>query len=363
MPTKKIFLAKSVARNRRRKPVKKAGLTMKEKSQVKAIAKKTVQTVAEKKFTDSTQYQDQPFVSGRVGGPIAVMGYSTTEDTQNEDTPINFGDELVNEGLCLKPFFTRPRAGVGSAVDTEQYAIVGKEIKPVSCHTRMRFVRKYTVLDNGQDPIPESPNPGQADGGGAPPIVINSLAENLPIQFRMVRVSPKGTAGTLLTINPNVDLFLDKYSNPISVSSGDFNENEVDFLKVNTRKYTVHEDKRWSLRNPLTLQYTFQRINNSNNGHYIPQISNTNANCEKNVNMYHQLTARKGGTVRYNTMDDGDESGNITQNPTTGMKREYVFIMAYYKGATELVGPGTGALNPRNEIKWNLYNSTQFTDV
>lgn len=360
MPAKKIYLAKSVARNRRRKPTKKGGLTMKEKTQVKAIAKKTVQTVAEKKFTDSKQYQDQYFNSGRTGGPIAVMGYSTTEDTQNENTPILFGDALVNEGLCLKPFFTRDRPGTSDAL-TEQYAIVGKEMKPVSCHTRMRFVRKYTVLDNAQDPFPTVNEPGT--DGGAPPIVLTALAENLPVQFRMVRVSPKGTAGTLLIINPNADLFLDKYGNPISVSSGDFNENEVDFLKVNTRKYTVHEDKRWSLRNPLTLQYTFNRINNANSGHYIPQISNTNGNCEKNLNMYHQLTARKGGSVRYNEMDDGEESGNITKNPTTGMKREYVFIMAYYKGATELVGPGTGVLNPRNEIKWNLYNSTQFTDV
>ncbi len=83
----------------------------------------------------------------------------------------------------------------------------------------------------------------------------------------------------------------------------------------------------------------------------------------KNLNMYPPINRPKGGSVRYNEMDDGEESGNITKNPTTGMKREYVFIMAYYKGATELVGPGTGTINPRIEIKWNLYNSTQFTDV
>jgi len=124
------------------------------------------------------------------------------------------------------------------------------------------------------------------------------------------------------------------------------------------------------LQNPLTLQWTFSRINASNDGFYIPQISNTNSNCEKMINMNHQLTKTKGGSVHYNALENGtnlDASGNVipkTTNASSGNRREYVFCFAYYKGATDLVGGDLGnVINPLDQIKWNLYNSTTFTDI
>jgi hypothetical protein len=303
------------------------------------------------------------FTQGRVGEcPIACFGYSTTDNKTSSGAPILFGQRQVEQGHCLAPFFdyNRPDQVLG----TEAYAIVGKEIKPSTCHTRMRIVRRYAALDNAGEPVPVSPEPSFPSGEGAPPSVTRALAENLPIKFRMIRCTPKGAKGTTEEVVPNKTLFLDKYGNPISVGDPDFNENEVEFLSVNRRKWTVLEDKKFMLQNPLTLQWTFQRINASNTGFYTPQISNTNSNCEKVINMHHTLTSRKNGTVHYNTMNNGEGDEDRTTNATSGMRREYVFIMAYYKGATDLIGGDLiNEINPVNQIRLNLYNSTTFTDV
>merc|ERR1712032_90576 len=116
----------------------------------------------------------------------------------------------------------------------------------------------------------------------------------------------------------------------------------------------------------MGLQWTFQNLTNSNTGWYIPQITNENSNCEKMVNMHHQLTFRKHGKVHYNIINDS-AAATPTTNASSGMRREYVFVHAYYKGATSLYNgadsPPTQVINPVGQVSWDLYNSTTFTDV
>lgn len=350
--------------------IAKKGLNKTEKAQVSKIAKKAVTTVAEKKFMDSVQFNNVGFVSANAESPIAVMAYSTLRS----QTPLNhgavpemYGLKQVDEGLCLKPFYA-PRGDIDDR--TGQYHILGKKIIPKSCHTRMRFVRKYSVMNNNDVPLPLAGNPSEFETT-PPPALTQMLGRSLPIAFRLIRCIPKGPIGTSISVTPNIDLFNDKYGNPTGVGSADFGENEIRFLKVNTRKWQVLEEKHWTLQNPLTLQYTFSRVNGNNTGWYIPQITNENNNCEKLVNMHHQLTNRKNGNIHYNEINDA-LSGDPTVTGTSGMRREYVFVHAYYKGATDLyssdnppVPPGskTQVTNPVGEISWNLYNSTTFTDV
>lgn len=343
-----------------RRVIASKGLNKKEKSQVTALAKKAVVKVAEKKFMDSNQFSNVGFVSAHaLDSPIAVMAYSTTESKDDNGAVVMYGVKQIDAGQCLKPFYA-PRGSIDDT--TGQYAIIGKDCMPKSCHTRMRFVRKYSVLDNNSKPLPVNDDPSLA----SPPGLTQMLGKSLPIEFRLIRVIQKGAIGTTTLITPNQDLFNDKYGNPTGVGQADFGENEIRFLKVNTRKYTVLEDKRWTLQNPLTLQWTFERVNNSNTGWYVPQITNENKNCEKMVNMYHQLTARKNGKVHYNEINDALADAPTT-NPSSGMRREYVFVHAYYKGATDLYNtsgtPATQVINPVGQVSWNLYNSTTFTDV
>lgn len=341
------------------------GLNKKEKAQVTKLAKKAVTTVAEKKFMDSNQFSNVGFVSAHaLNSPIAVMGYSTTESKMDNNQVVLYGTKQIDAGQCLKPFYA-PRGDIDDR--TGQYHVIGKKVMPKTCHTRMRFVRKYSVMDNNGKPLPVAGDPSLS----SPPALTQMLGKSLPIGFRLIRCTPKGEMGTTTLLTPNDDLFNDKYGNPTGVGHADFGENEIRFLKVNTRKWTVIEDKSWTLQNPLTLQWTFQRVNNSNTGWYVPQITNENSNCEKIINMHHQLTSRKNGKIHYNEINDA-LAANPTTNGTSGMRREYVFVHAFYKGATDLYAddnpsapgePATQVTSPVGQVSWNLYNSTTFTDV
>lgn len=366
--TKIVYGKKRKYAIRGKRVIAKKGLNTKEKSQVTALAKKAVQKSAEKKFMDSVQFQNVGFVSANaMDSPIAVMGYSTTESRADNGAVVMYGTKQVDAGLCLRPFYDPGARGIDDL--TAQYHVIGKEVQPRTCHTRMRIVRKYSVMNNNDVPLPLAGNPSEFETT-PPPSLTQMLGQSLPIEFRMIRCTQKGAIGTTTLVTPNDDLFNDKYGNPTGVGSADFGENEIRFLKVNTRKWSVIEDKRWTLQNPLTLQYTFSRVNGNNTGWYIPQITNENKNCEKMLNMHHRLTNRKNGKVHYNEIND-ETSGDPTTNPSSGMRREYVFIHAYYKGATDLYAtdnppapgqPNTQVTNPVGQISWNLYNSTTFTD-
>lgn len=339
-------------RKNMRKP---KGLNSKERREVSKIAKSAVQTSAEKKFLNSEQYLNQSFNSANSVSPLAVLGYSTTDDLDQAGAVINYGGISIMEGLCLRPYYSSDTDEAKSA-----WAIVGKKILPRKCHTRMRIVRKYGVMNNDQNTIPVLPSPSVSP----PPLLQSGLAKNLPIQFRVIRVTPKIPAGTTATLNPEEDLFQSFNGSAIGVASPAFKEEEILFCRVNNRKYQTLSDSTFSLQNPLTIAYTFTKIANSNDGHYLAQISNTNNNCEKYLNFNHQLTDKKNKPLFYNDITDGSDGEDPTINSTVGQRREYVFIHAFYKGSTSLVGhEADRTLNPSDQLKMNLYNQTTFTDI
>ena len=326
------------ARATKRRPRASQGLNKKEKSQVTDIAKKAVQVVAEKKFMDSSQYSEQSLVSAHSTSPIAVAGYSTTEDVDAAGAAIVYGLGQLKEGLCLKPFMSEARADTQEEANLSRYAIIGKSIIPRKCHSRFRFRRTYSVLDNEGEPLPGDTSPFQL------PSTTGGLGHSLPVYMRVIRVTPKGQSGTTITHLPSYDLFQDKYGEPLGVSSFDsagdarFGTEELIFSKINTRKYTVLDDKRFTLQNPMTLSHTAMDSTAANHRVYLPMITNTNANCEKYLNMNHQLSRRKGGKIHYNEVTVQDPSNpaltTSVDNSTSGQRREMVFIHACFKGDT-----------------------------
>lgn len=346
----------------------KRGLTTKEKAQVKEIAKKSIQTVAEKKFMNSTQYVDMELEKAHTNSSIAVIGYSTTEDVNNSGAAVMYGQTQVKEGLCLQPFLEDHKDDTQERADLGRYSIVGKSVMPRTCHTRMRFQRRYSVLDNNGEPVPTESHPFTL------PATTGGLADSLPIYFRVLRVTMKGKGGTGVNHIPAQDLFLDKYGEPTGVNAVNlagnfiFTEEDLIFCKPNNRKYQVLDDKRFTLQNPLTLQWIPQIKNQGTptDVYYLPNITNTNGNCEKYVNFNHQLTARKNGKVHYNevTVQDAPNRPTTVTNASSGMRREYVFVHAIYKGAAMAGFPfNPTPVCPDQAIQWSLMNSTTFTDV
>jgi hypothetical protein len=182
----------------------------------------------------------------------------------------------------------------------------------------------------------------------------------------MIRVTPKNVAGTTTEHSPANDLFQDAYGEAIGVANANFQETEMLFYKINSRRYAVLDDKTFTVQNPLTLSYTFNRFNNSNEGNYVPQISNTNSNCEKYININHQLTERKHGKIYYNDIVTTNSDGitSPVTNGDVGMRREYTLFHAIYKGGQDLVGISADQeLNPSGELQIDLVNRTTFTDV
>ena len=362
-------MPKKVFKKNSRKPIVKKGLNTKEKAQVTALAKKAVQTVAEKKFMDSEQYDNQSLVPAHnSNSPIACIGYSTTEDVSESGAAVMYGTSQVKEGLCLQPFLATDREETQENADLGRYSIVGKSVMPRTCHSRWRFQRRYSVLDDEGEALAGDSHPFHL------PATTDGLGDSLPVYFRVLRVTLKGMSGSSVVHQPSVDLFLDKFGDPTGVSAQNlagaytFGSEELIFCKPNTRKYTVLEDKRFTLRNPLTLQWIPQLKNQNSPTDviYLPNITNTNGNCEKYINFNHQLTKRKNGKIHYNsvTVQDPDTPANtrVVSNATSGQRREYVFVNCFYQGA-EKSGFPLSPDNPSDAISWSLMNSTTFTDV
>ncbi len=273
------------------------------------IATNAVKKIAEKKYLDSNNELRSLNPTRPVGNDyISTLAFSTTTNESDDGTPLVYGGTQINEMLCLKPFKSN-----NASSDLAMFAPLGKKITPVSCKTRWRINREYARIDpatNSETTVPDFPA---------------SLAENCPVVCRLVRVTPKLQSGTDTVISPADDLFQDEYGRATGVDDGDFDQAEMLFYRVNTRRYSVIEDKQFVLRSPLTLQYTAS-FNSSDTAGYQAIVSNTNGNCEKYINTFDQLTARKGASVFYT-----DPTLNATKNATTGHKRSYYFITSHIR--------------------------------
>ena len=169
---------------------------------------------------------------------ISTIAFSTTTGESDDGTSISYGGTAVQEMLCLNPF-----KSTDADVDLRMFAPLGKSITPVSCKSRWRINRQFAKIDQALD-----------SAAGAPDFPVN-LAENCPVACRLVRVSPKLQSGTDTIISPADDLFQDEYGRATGVDDSGFDEAEMLFYRVNTRRYSVIEDKTFTLRPPLTLQY------------------------------------------------------------------------------------------------------------
>lgn len=309
------------------------------KAEIVKISKNAVKSIAEKKFMNVNNALTgiEPIqITGN--DYISTIAFSTTTGQSDDNTPLSYGGAPVNEMLCLNPF-----KSTDADVDLRMFAPLGKSVQPVSCKSRWRINRQFAQIDPTLDSsVPDFPK---------------NMAENCPVVCRLVRVSPKLQSGTDTIISPADDLFQDEYGRKFGVDDSTFNEKEMLFYKVNTRRYSVIEDKVFTLRPPLTLQYIPQ-WNVGEATHYTPVVANTNGNCEKYLTTYDQLTAKKNGTVFY-----ADPTLTAVKNATTGNKRSYYFYHFAYQGADAITGSGNDRIKGPTDIVIDLVNSTKFIDV
>ena len=312
------------------------------KADIVKISKNAVKSIAEKKYMDTNNALKGEVPTRPTGNDyISCIGYSTTTGDSDDGTPLLYGGTAVQEMLCLNPFKSN-----AADQDLRMFAPVGKQIQPVSCKSRWRINRQFARID---------PALQLTAGVDAFP---TEMAENCPVVCRLVRVSPKLESGTDTIISPADDLFLDEYGRATGVDNTLFDEAEMLFYKVNNRRYSVIEDKKFILRPPLTLQY--QSVSSSQTGGtaFTPLVSNTNGNCEKYLTTYDQLTAKKNGSVFYT-----DPTAAGTNNATTGNKRSYYFWHFAFQGADAITGDGADRAKGPIDVVLDLVNTTKFIDV
>ena len=234
------------------------------KTEVAKIAKASVKQIAEKKYMNSkTTFgdQDTTYVSPTrpVGNNyISAVGFSTTIGESDVGSAVTYGGQAIHDLMCLRPFLDNETDDTLKAFKPD-----GKFIQPVSCRTQWRINRDFARIDPTLDMTP--------------PEWPQSLAENCPVICRMIRCTANIPAGTATELDPDNDLFIDEYGRATGTAEANFDERETLFYKVNKRRWSVLEDKKFKILSPVTLQY--QTTINSVGAHYTPMISATNQNC------------------------------------------------------------------------------------
>lgn len=221
-------------KSRRKTPRK--GLTTKERTQTRAIARSVVSKMAETKYFDVAKYiGEEPFLtawkSGNTESEIAVLGFTTgfekaklnpSTDQAYKYGVNDAGNNINMNGLDLNSIYTGNEANPQERAQ----AIEGNTIRPSYAETNWLLVRSA----------------GETDG-------IADVSNGLNYKVRMIRAKPRARKGSYMDVNPREDLFLDQTNGEFGISSvlygttvQKFNAYEFNMAKANSRKYHILED-------------------------------------------------------------------------------------------------------------------------
>lgn len=364
MPVKRVRYQRTKKPGKfiKRTGAKAKGLTKKQRDQVAKIAKGSVTQVAEKKYMNSENIVGENPVAIHGNNRISVMGISTQGGVSPGGSVINYGSSEIKQLKCLRYY-----SPTGMATDNN--VIIGKECRPVSSRSAFKITRQAANLTELTDGDLEDYHTNPPEGG--PPsgsdLALSRIVTACPVMCRMIRVTPKISPGIRTEIAPNSDLFINDRGDPTGVTALDFSEAQLMSFKVNRRRYTVLQDMTFSLENPLAINWSWVQSESAgtgdHSGWWAPTVTNGSNKCEKYFNVYHQLTQKKHGSIRYADPAHGNTEELKTQ-PLTGHRREYIFFHWFYKGADAMFRTPNNEFNSAPfDITVNCINTTKFIDV
>ena len=294
-----------------RKKTNKA-LNVVEKKQVKNIAKKVVNQLAETKYfatngsavnlaTSAAWETDQ-----NIRSDIQVYGFTTGESAElrqngNRTTFIygtsnQSGDPIEMLSLKMNRIFTTS----DTVVTRRQQAIEGNSIRPSYAECKWLLERPQST-------------------------VTNDTTKALPYLVRLIRCRPRATKGSFQTYDPQNDLFLDQYNEPFGINTGSktsnprFGRNDFHMAKTNSRRYNIIEDKCFSM---LPSGIVFETTDNQ--GDPVDNVNSPNMNGAKLFTTKHKI-----GTELYypdpNTIV-ATPTADFNQSPVTGFIPEFILF-------------------------------------
>jgi hypothetical protein len=280
----------------------KKGLTKTEKSQVKNIAKKAVNTLAETKYFNVSGFKENKplhYASINKKG-MGVRGYCTCENKNSQNVKITYGVETVGEDtayideLNMNRCFSRD-----SSTDFfKSQAICGAYASPSFAQSTFVLEREVAYIT------------GEASD--------YSTLNHAPYFVRMVRVSPRPSKLSTVSIMPSTDLFVDEWGRHTGISDSTFLNHQLMTYKLNGRKYKIIEDKSFIMAPPMILNNVATGQSDTDpltevNG----DVNNYNiGNCMKTFQNRHDI----GKKLFFE--DGGEEEANST----SGQQNEFIFF-------------------------------------
>tara|TARA_Y100001937_G_scaffold119019_1_gene174133 strand:- start:66 stop:1043 length:978 start_codon:yes stop_codon:yes gene_type:complete len=310
-------------------------------------ATKAVMDMREEKYfkvADDLQYYPELPTSGPKR--VSVLSFATTSNTDQGDpggAPMTYCGRGIRNLEMLRPF----TAGDGSVV--APYKVEGKHVYPTFNSVSWSINRIYTRLGLASNSTATINNPPLTNDA--------NLVQNLPIRCRIVHVTPKLAPGITTAIAPSDDLFISQFGLPYSPKSSDFTYSDIEYAQVNRRKYSVISDQKFTLVQPFCAQLAVDTGNSGGDAggrrQWRQMLTNGDGSHTRKLVTKHQLAQKKGGAVYYETPD-------TDVVPTTGHRREYVFMHFWYDCADgggdtpPLGGQGIAPDDETVKIHWRI---------
>jgi len=307
------------------------------------------------KSNGATDLATFPQVTTEGARTTSTLAFATTSRINPADptgTVMQYCGHAVSDLQMLNPFLDSELNA-----QLKPNAMEGKRAVPTKSFVNWTVNRNY--VRNGMARIMGDPLAG-ADG--FPPAVgtnDSQLYQNLPIRCRIVRVTPKLSPGITTNVSPTDDLFLDQLGLAYSPNSSSWSVSDNEFARVNTRKYTVLGDTKFTLGPPMSTTWASDVQFPATSSHSIgatawrQDLTIPDKPVLKRLTTNHQLASKKGGEVYFDT----GAAGAGTTNATSGMRREYVFMHFWYES-----GDGGALLDGSDSIP-NLITAGKAPDA
>lgn len=330
MPNRKRNLARAKA--------PKSGLNKVEKKQTKKIVANAIKKEHALKYfnSDGTTGARYPAVSG-VGNvkEVSVIGYSSTTEFDNTGSALKYGSQDLKPLYLSRPF----KENATTEAHAEQ-AIDGQYCLPKIARTAFSIERvRYSISNSANSEVDAN------------------MARSLPISYRIIKVGFKAQIGTETTVNPNLDLFTDRYGQPIGIDQDGFHRLDCRHLNINTKKYTKLMDMQGTIQqnNLITPFYNYDSTV------WTDAVSQKSGKSMINLTIPFQLSARKNGKLFYQTPQQAGAGPNTF---TSGGKRELLLFHFWYDNAHLLVGnEGQPTAPDANDIQIKSHSTSAFVDA
>lgn len=262
--------------------------------------------------------------TGNANTTTSVLAFSTTDNTiANGSGSMGYCGHTIANLRMLRVY----KSDEGDA-KLRPYALTGKKATPTMAQIQWTINRNY--VRNGLTKIS-----GPVNQTIRPPAVdVNDpqLYQNLPIRCRMIRVTPKLAPGVTLGVDPTSDLFLDQRGLKYSPNDAEWSMSDNEYARVNTRNYTVLGDTKFTLGQPISAVWASNYLRDDadpDETAWRQDLTLPSKNPLKRLSTRHQLTAKKGGDCHYVAGSDGTVAEAAL--PTSGQRREYVFMHFWYE--------------------------------